>query len=559
MKNGAQGARALVVGAFVVCGVWLVFNESRIVLLGNEPMGILSSRWAHEVVLLASSGLCLARAAARRAARDRAAWALIGLGMLAWSAGELYYTAALWSSSDPPIPSPGDAAYLLLAPLCLAGLIVLQRRCSGGALGVRWADGVTTALSIGALSAVLLFQPVLTADCGSPLAFATALAYPLLDMILLAAVFGSLARRGSHLDRVWTSLALGLLMNWVADTLYLVETAAGTYVEGSWFDTGSWPSRRSGAAPAPSSTPTPSPRWRMHSRTRGLRRRPVMGRMLPATTTAIRERAMPQADVDGLSINYEVEGDGEPLVLIPYLAADHACYAFQLPAYTEHFTCVSVDLPGSGESDKPPGPYSTESYADQVAAFLGVIGIESAHVAGVSLGAAVAMHLAARHPERVRSLSLHSAWDRTDAYLRTIVEMWRSLARGLPAVADAVIEGIFPLCFTPEMYDDRPEYAQSLADFVRSRPAQPLEAFLAQSDAVLAHDASAALGDISAPTLVTFGAHDIVTSTRFVAPLTDGIADSAVVVFDHLSHGGLHEDPDAFNGATLEFLLSRRA
>jgi len=264
---------------------------------------------------------------------------------------------------------------------------------------------------------------------------------------------------------------------------------------------------------------------------------------------------MPQIDVDGLKINYDVQGDGAPLLLIPYLAADHACYAFQLPAYTEHLSCIAVDLPGSGESDKPPGPYSTETYADQLSAFLGAIGIERAHVAGVSLGAAVAMHLAARHPERVRSLSLHSAWDRTDEYLRTILELWRSLAGALPAIADVVIRGIFPFCFTPEMYVERPDYAQALADFVRGRPVQPPEAFLSQTEAVLAHDASRVLGNIQAPTLVTFGAHDLVTSTRFADPLTNGIAGSELVVFEHLSHAGLHEDPDAFNGATLDFLL----
>ena len=264
---------------------------------------------------------------------------------------------------------------------------------------------------------------------------------------------------------------------------------------------------------------------------------------------------MPQADVDGLRISYEVQGDGDPLLLVPYLAADHACYAFQLPAYTEHFSCISVDLAGSGDSDKPPGPYSTETYAEQLSGFLGAIGIERAHVAGVSLGAAVAMHLAALHPGRVRSLSLHSAWDRTDAYLRTIVELWRSLAGALPTVADAVIQGIFPLCFTPEMYVERPDYAQALADFVRSRPAQPLEAFLSQTEAVLAHDAKLALGGIRAATLVTFGAHDLVTSTRFADPLTTGIANSELIVFEHLSHAALHEDPDAFNRATLEFLL----
>jgi len=264
---------------------------------------------------------------------------------------------------------------------------------------------------------------------------------------------------------------------------------------------------------------------------------------------------MPQVGVDGLTINYEDQGEGEPLLLIPYLAADNACYAFQLPAYTERFRCISVDLPGSGESDKPAGPYSTEGYADQLAGFLQAIGVERAHVAGVSLGAAVATHLAARHPDRVRSLSLHSAWTTTDPYLRTILELWRSLARGLPTVADVVIQGIFPFCFTPEMYAERPEFVQGLDEFVRSRPAQPLDAFLAQSAAVIAHDGSPVLGAITAPTLITFGAHDLVTSTGFADPLTSGIANSEVVVFDHLAHAGLHEDPEAFNRATLDFLL----
>jgi len=116
---------------------------------------------------------------------------------------------------------------------------------------------------------------------------------------------------------------------------------------------------------------------------------------------------MPHVDVDGLSINYEVEGEGEPLLLIPYLSADHACYAFQLPAYTEQFSCIALDLPGSGESDKPAGPYSTEAYADQVAAFLGAIGVERAHVAGVSLGAAIGMHLAVRDRKSTRLNSSH--------------------------------------------------------------------------------------------------------------------------------------------------------
>jgi pimeloyl-ACP methyl ester carboxylesterase len=264
---------------------------------------------------------------------------------------------------------------------------------------------------------------------------------------------------------------------------------------------------------------------------------------------------MQQVDVDGLTINYDVQGEGEPLLLIPYLSADHACYAFQLPAYTKHFSCIALDLPGSGDSDKPAGPYSTELYADQVAAFLGAIGVNAAHVAGVSLGAAVGMHLAARHPDRVRSLSLHSAWDISDLYLKTIVELWRTVAPTLPTVADTVIQAIFPLCFTPEMYVRRPEFADTLANFVRSRPAQPLDAFLAQTEAAMAHDASAVLGKIGVPTLITVGARDLVCSPRFAERINNRIDRSELVVFEHLSHGALHEDPETFNRATLDFLV----
>ena len=169
------------------------------------------------------------------------------------------------------------------------------------------------------------------------------------------------------------------------------------------------------------------------------------------------------------------------------------------------------------------------------------------------------MHLAARHPGRVRSLSLHSAWDASDAYLTSVVQLWRALARSLPTVADVIIQGIFPLAFTPALYVERPEVVDALADFVRGRPAQPVDAFLAQTEAALAHDASSELSEIGVPTLITFGADDLVCSTRFAEPLQSGIDESELVVFDALSHAGLHQDPETFNRATLDFLLRQRS
>ncbi len=264
---------------------------------------------------------------------------------------------------------------------------------------------------------------------------------------------------------------------------------------------------------------------------------------------------MPVVQANGIDIYYEVQGEGEPLVLIPYLAADQACYAFQVAEYATRFTCFTVDLRGAGLSGKPEGPYSTELLADDIAAFMQAAGIESAHVAGLSLGAATGMFLAARHPDRVKSLSLHSAWPATDPFLRTVVEGWRIIARGLDSVTEMVISGVFPWCFTPELYAARPEYIDSLADFVRSRPMPPVDAFLRQSGAVLGHDATMVLGSITAPTLITFGEHDLVTSTRFAAPLADGIPGAEVVVFPGAAHAPIYEITEEFNQRTLAFLL----
>jgi pimeloyl-ACP methyl ester carboxylesterase len=117
-----------------------------------------------------------------------------------------------------------------------------------------------------------------------------------------------------------------------------------------------------------------------------------------------------------------------------------------------------------------------------------------------------------------------------------------------------IIRGIFPWCFTPELYATRPDYIESLAGFVRSRPAQSATDFIHQSNAVIAHDVEAQLGRITAPTLITFGRQDQVTSTRFADRLKSGIRNSEVLVFERCAHAALYESVEEFNQKTLQFL-----
>jgi pimeloyl-ACP methyl ester carboxylesterase len=267
---------------------------------------------------------------------------------------------------------------------------------------------------------------------------------------------------------------------------------------------------------------------------------------------------VPKVRANNLTMNYDQQGAGDPLILIPYVSADHACYAFQVADYAKHFTCITLDPRGAGETDKPDGVYTVELLADDVAAFMDALSIPRAHVFGLSLGAAVGMWLAAKYPAKVRTLSLHSAWPKTDAFLKSVVEGWRVMAPAADSIAELVVLGIFPWCFTPDLYAAKPEYVESLAQFIRSRPAQPVDAFLRQTGAVLAHDVESQLGRIAAPTQIGFGRHDQLTSTRFAERLTNGIRGSELVIFEGCAHAAIYERTEEFNRRTLAFLKKSR-
>jgi pimeloyl-ACP methyl ester carboxylesterase len=144
--------------------------------------------------------------------------------------------------------------------------------------------------------------------------------------------------------------------------------------------------------------------------------------------------------------------------------------------------------------------------------------------------------------------------DQNGPFIKTVIEGWRAMTKGLGSVTEMVILGIFPWCFTPELYAAKPDYIQSLAAFVRGRPAQPLDAFMRQSRAVIEHDVEPHLGKITSPTQITFGRHDVVTSTRFADRMQASIQGAELIVFEGCAHTPIYERVDEFNQKTLGFL-----
>jgi len=146
---------------------------------------------------------------------------------------------------------------------------------------------------------------------------------------------------------------------------------------------------------------------------------------------------MPDITANGIKIHYEERGQGEPLVLIMGLGADHSLWEKHAAVYEQHFRCILMDNRGAGGSDKPKGPYTTKMMADDTAGLMEALGIEKAHVAGISMGGAIAQNLAIHHPEKVHSQILVATWPKCDTYTATVFEHFRKL-RAVVSPADFV-------------------------------------------------------------------------------------------------------------------------
>jgi two-component system cell cycle response regulator len=220
---------------FAVLGAWIACLELQVVAIPGLRLGPVFGDYAHNVIEVMAGLLCLGGAWGG-ARRERGAWLLVGIGVLAWAVGNVYYTAVLYDMDDPPIPSPADVGFLLFPVLAIAGVLALVRARTRDVPTTLWTDGSIAALAITSVSAAIVFETALGAASGKPLAVATALAYPVTDLVLIGVSVGALASTGWRVDRTWVMLALGIGVFWLSDSLYLVQTARGAYSAPAWFD-----------------------------------------------------------------------------------------------------------------------------------------------------------------------------------------------------------------------------------------------------------------------------------------------------------------------------------
>jgi two-component system cell cycle response regulator len=230
-------SRRLALVLLVVCGAWLAIYEVRAIAFPHLHV-FMFGRAGHLIELGLASALCLLRAVATR--RERLGWLLIGLGCASWTLGEVYFTAALWNLHDIPVPSPADVGYLLFPPLVFAGIVLLARQRIRGMPATVWIDSAAGALAVAGLSAAVVFDPVLQSVRGTTANVATNLAYPVSDLLLLGLLVAVIGLSGWRLSRTWLLLGAGVVIFWIADSLYLIHSANASYTPGGVYDAGWW-------------------------------------------------------------------------------------------------------------------------------------------------------------------------------------------------------------------------------------------------------------------------------------------------------------------------------
>jgi pimeloyl-ACP methyl ester carboxylesterase len=217
---------------------------------------------------------------------------------------------------------------------------------------------------------------------------------------------------------------------------------------------------------------------------------------------------MPKIVVGENELYYERGGSGEPLLMIQGMSGTHVAWGEPfLEPLRESFDLIAFDNRGIGLSAPIDGPFTIVEMAEDAAGLMEALGIESAHVVGISMGGMIAQELALAHPERLRSLTLGCTYcggPSSQLMPQANVEI---LAAGMMSGnREKAIRASWEVNLSPAFRADESRYA-AFHEMATSVPAVKRTIEL-QAQAIFGHDTSVRLGDISAPTLIVHGTED---------------------------------------------------
>lgn len=268
---------------------------------------------------------------------------------------------------------------------------------------------------------------------------------------------------------------------------------------------------------------------------------------------------MPKADIGGVTLSYDVVGEGDPVLLVCGTGQPAFTWQlYQVPALlAAGYRVVTFDNRGVTPSAAPPPPYTVAQMAADAAGLVEHLGLGPTRVAGLSLGAFITQELALARPDLVRCAVMMGTFGRQDLFRRAVTDSWVELDRSgvkAPRLYD-VVSSTFML-FSPSTLDND-RGMRAIIDLSLAQPSWEGPGRLGQHEADRAYDERLeALAGITVPcTVIAFG-HDMLTPVRLCREVAEAIPGCRYVEIPDTGHAGPLEHPEPVNAALLEAFAS---
>ncbi|WP_336777559.1 alpha/beta fold hydrolase [Pantoea sp. USHLN256] len=262
---------------------------------------------------------------------------------------------------------------------------------------------------------------------------------------------------------------------------------------------------------------------------------------------------MPSIMTNGIRTHYKIAGQGPTIIFVSGLGGTAAYWQPQVSAFADDFTVVTYDQRGAGQSDHPTGPYSIDTLVDDLQALIAALQLHRPILVGHSTGGAIGQILAARQPQLLAGMVQYASWAKSDMHFNWCFRMRRALLLG--SSLEEYVHGSALFLYPPEHIKANADtLSPALLASATRFPAR--DVVLSRIDAIMAHDASAALPQIQTPTLVMCAQDDILTPPYQSRLLAENIPGAQLKIVPQGGHSFSETETPLFNQITRDFMAS---
>jgi aminoacrylate hydrolase len=264
---------------------------------------------------------------------------------------------------------------------------------------------------------------------------------------------------------------------------------------------------------------------------------------------------MPLVSIGDGEIYYERYGSGAPLLLVPGLGGTGNYWQPQIAEFSKHFQVIVHDHRGTGQSTRSKIAYSVDQMTRDLLELMDAIGIERAHLLGHSTGGAIGQTLAIEHPDRLITLIVYATWTKSDAFMRRVFDIRKTL---LATAGAAAYIRATPLFLFPDWWINANSAPLEEADRKLLETFPPVDIAISRCDAVVNFDRVSQLGQIRTPTHIVCAEDDYLTPSYFSEELARLIPGSKLHLLERGGHACSQTVPKEFNNLILALLLPER-